>query len=151
MYSIFVTIDVKPEHVEEFTQASFGDARGSVRDEPGCFRFDINQDQEIPSRFYLYEVYRDEEAFQAHLEAPHFKEWDRHRQADVRRRAREGVDEHGVPLRLGVGAAETRACELVAIRCREVPPRKAAESRLGKRSFPVWKNAPWQPAAPPWG
>ncbi|MCY3760305.1 MAG: putative quinol monooxygenase [Gemmatimonadetes bacterium] len=75
MYSIFVTIDVKPEHVEEFTQASFGDARGSVRDEPGCFRFDINQDREIPGRFYLYEVYRDEEAFQAHLEAPHFKEW----------------------------------------------------------------------------
>ncbi len=75
MYSIFVTIDVKPEHVEEFTQASFGDARGSVRDEPGCFRFDINRDREIPGRFYLYEVYRDEEAFQAHLEAPHFKEW----------------------------------------------------------------------------
>ena len=75
MYSIFVTIDVKPEHVEEFTQASFGDARGSVRDEPGCFRFDINQDQEIPSRFYLYEVYRDAEAFEPNLAAPHLQEW----------------------------------------------------------------------------
>ena len=75
MFAIFVTIDVRPEHVEEFAEASLGDARGSVRDEPGCFRFDINQDEEVPSRFYLYEVYRDEDAFQAHLEAPHFLEW----------------------------------------------------------------------------
>ncbi len=34
-----------------------------------------NQDGEIPTRFYLYEVYRDEAAFQAHLETSHFKEW----------------------------------------------------------------------------
>ncbi len=75
MYSIFVTINVKEEHLDEFTEASFGDAQGSCRDEPGCFRFDINQDIGIPTRFYLYEVYRDEDAFQAHLEAPHFKKW----------------------------------------------------------------------------
>ena len=75
MFSIFVTINVKEEHLDEFTQASFGDAQGSVRDEPGCFRFDINEGADVPTRFYLYEVYRDEEAFQAHLEAPHFKKW----------------------------------------------------------------------------
>ena len=63
------------EHLEAFTEASFGDAQGSVRDEPGCFRFDINQDAEIPTRIYLYEVYRDEEAFNDHLETPHFKAW----------------------------------------------------------------------------
>ena len=75
MYSIFVTINVKPEHIEEFKEASLGDAHGSTRDEPGCFRFDIHQDAGIPSRFYLHEVYRDEDAFQAHLEAPHFLQW----------------------------------------------------------------------------
>jgi len=75
MFSIFVMINVKVEHVERFVEASFGDARGSVRDEPGCFRFDIHQDAQISTRFYLYEVYRDEVAFQAHLEMPHFKEW----------------------------------------------------------------------------
>ncbi len=75
MYSIFVTIDVKPENIDEFAQASLGDAQGSVRDEPGCFRFDIHQDTSVPSRFYLYEVYYDETAFQAHLESPHFRKW----------------------------------------------------------------------------
>ena len=58
MYSIFVTINIKPEHVEAFKAASLGDAQGSVRDEPGCFRFDINEDVDNASRFYLYEVYR---------------------------------------------------------------------------------------------
>ncbi len=75
MYSIFVTINVRPEHVEAFMEASVGDAQGSTRDEPGCFRFDMHQDAENPARFYLYEVYRDEAAFEAHLETPHFIRW----------------------------------------------------------------------------
>jgi len=75
MYSIFVTINIKAEHINEFTEASFGDAQGSVRDESGCFRFDIHQDAEVPSRFHLYEVYRDEAAFNTHLETPHFLKW----------------------------------------------------------------------------
>ena len=75
MYAIFVTITIKPEHVEAFKEASVGDAQGSTRDEPGCFRFDMHQDPEVPARFYLYEVYRDEDAFRAHLEAPHFIRW----------------------------------------------------------------------------
>ena len=72
MHSIFVTVNVHPEHVDAFISAGDGDAQGSVRDEPGCFRFDIHQDVEVPTRFYLYEVYTDEAAFQAHLETPHF-------------------------------------------------------------------------------
>ena len=75
MLSIFVTIHIKPGKREEFTQASFGDARGSVRDEPGCFRFDILSDPENPNRFYLYEVYRDDAAFEAHQATPHFRQW----------------------------------------------------------------------------
>ena len=75
MHSIFVTVNVHPEHVEAFIEAGNGDAQGSVRDEPGCFRFDIHQDVEISTRFYLYEVYSDEVAFQAHLETPHFLTW----------------------------------------------------------------------------
>ena len=75
MYSIFVTINIRPEHVEAFMEASVGDAEGSTRDEPGCFRFDMHQDAATPARFYLYEVYRDEAAFEAHLETPHFIRW----------------------------------------------------------------------------
>ncbi len=75
MYSIFVTLDIEPDYIDRFKEVSLGDAQGAVRDEPGCFTFAINQDEEIPTRFYLYEVYRDEAAFKEHLETPHFKEW----------------------------------------------------------------------------
>lgn len=75
MLSIFVTINVMPEHVEAFKKASLGDSEGSVRDEPDCYRFDINQDEEIETKFYLYEVYKDEDAFQYHLTTPHFLAW----------------------------------------------------------------------------
>ncbi|MCH2129308.1 MAG: antibiotic biosynthesis monooxygenase [Pirellulaceae bacterium] len=75
MFSIFVTISVQEDKVDDFIQASHGDAQGATRDEPGCFRFDLHQDPEVSNRFYLYEVYRDEAAFQAHLEQPHFLEW----------------------------------------------------------------------------
>jgi quinol monooxygenase YgiN len=75
MFAIFVTINIKPGYVKEFTQASFGDAQGSVRDEPGCFRFDILKDPQDPNRFYLYEVYRDNAALEAHQNAPHYKKW----------------------------------------------------------------------------
>ena len=41
MLSVFVTIQVKPGFRDRFVEAVLDDARGSVRDEPGCFRFDV--------------------------------------------------------------------------------------------------------------
>ena len=75
MLAIFVTINIQEEYLEQFIQASLGDAEGSVTAEPNCFRFDINQDEELATRFYLYEVYEDEAAFQHHLTTPHFLRW----------------------------------------------------------------------------
>ena len=53
MISIFVTIKIKDGFLEQFRDASFGDSEGSVRDEPGCFRFDILQNSENPQVFHL--------------------------------------------------------------------------------------------------
>ena len=75
MHSIFVTIQIKEGFREQFIEASFGDAQGSVRDEPGCFRFDILQNNEDPNRFHLYEVYENDAALDAHRNAPHYLKW----------------------------------------------------------------------------
>ena len=75
MISIFVTIQIKPGFSDRFREASFGDAQGSVRDEPGCFRFDILQDDTDPNRFHLYEVYQDAGALEAHRTMPHYTTW----------------------------------------------------------------------------
>ena len=47
-------------------------ASGAVHDELGCLRFDVIQDANDENRIWVYEVYTDEAAFQAHTQAPHF-------------------------------------------------------------------------------
>ncbi len=75
MIILHVTIQVKPEHVDEFLEVARYDAEHSQRDEPGCLRFDVIQDRDDGGRFYFYEVYRDEAALAAHRETPHFKHY----------------------------------------------------------------------------
>lgn len=75
MYVIIAPIQIKDGHKDEFIEAMLDDARGSVQNEPGCLRFDVIQDAGDPNRIWLYEVYTDEAAFQAHTEAPHFIKW----------------------------------------------------------------------------
>jgi len=73
MIVLHVTIQVKPEHVAEFLEVVRYDAEHSENDEAGCLRFDVIQDCDDSTRFYFYEVYRDEAALAAHRETPHFK------------------------------------------------------------------------------
>ena len=47
---------------------------GPTRQEPGCAQYIGHQSTEDPRRFFLYEVYKDEEALQAHRNSPHFRE-----------------------------------------------------------------------------
>lgn len=75
MYVLLVSIQIKPVHRAAFIEAMLDDARGSVANEPGCLRFDVIQDHEDSNRLYLYEVYRDRAAFDAHLQTPHFIRW----------------------------------------------------------------------------
>jgi (4S)-4-hydroxy-5-phosphonooxypentane-2,3-dione isomerase len=66
MLALMVTIKIKPGHHDAFMEAMLGDARGPAYDEPGCLRFDVVQDANDPNTIYLYEVYRDEAAIEAH-------------------------------------------------------------------------------------
>jgi quinol monooxygenase YgiN len=75
MHVLVVMIDIKAEFTERFVAAMLDDARGSVKNEPGCVRFDVIQDAENPNRIYLYEVYTDKAAFDHHLTTPHFITW----------------------------------------------------------------------------
>lgn len=83
MYVIIAPIQIREGHKEQFMQAIIEDAKGSVNDEPGCLRFDVIQDAGDENRIWLYEVYRDEAAFQAHTQAPHFIKF-RDATADIR-------------------------------------------------------------------
>jgi len=74
MHIIHVQIQVKPEAVAAFKQASLANARASVQ-EPGIARFDVIQQQDDPTRFQLVEVYRSAEAHGQHRLTPHYAAW----------------------------------------------------------------------------
>jgi quinol monooxygenase YgiN len=76
MFAIFGVVDVKPEHVPAFTEATIREARATVRDEPGVFQFHILADADTPSRFYFFEIFRDEAAADAHWATENFTSWE---------------------------------------------------------------------------
>ncbi len=77
MFSLTVQLEVRAEDREEFLAAITTNAEASVRDEPGCHRFDVSAVEGGENRFVLYELYDDAEAFEAHKRAPHFAAWRR--------------------------------------------------------------------------
>ena len=72
MQALVVEFRILPEHIGAFEAAIIENARASRETEPGCRQFDVCRDPAEPSLFYLYELYDDEAAVQAHLQAPHF-------------------------------------------------------------------------------
>lgn len=75
MFVLVVSLRVKPDMDEQFLAAIEANAAASRRDEPGCRRFDVLRDNADPHHYVLYEMYDDEEAFEAHRAAPHFPLW----------------------------------------------------------------------------
>lgn len=76
MLVIVVEFRILPAHVQDFHQAIVDNARLSLETEPGCRQFDVCRDPADPNTFFLYELYDDEAAFQAHLRMPHFLQMD---------------------------------------------------------------------------
>src|SRR5437773_401396 len=72
---LHVTFQVKPENVNDFIDVAKYDAEHSIKDEPGCLRFEVIRDKDDPNRFYFQEAYTDEAALVAHRETPHFKHY----------------------------------------------------------------------------
>ena len=75
MFSLMVQMEVRPGRRDDFLAGMAANAEASVREEPGCLRFDVCSVAGDEHRFLLYELYRDAEAFAAHKATPHFAEW----------------------------------------------------------------------------
>ena len=76
MYTVIVSLHVKPDMVDQFLEVMGENARASRRDEPGCLRFDVHRDNNDPNHFILYELYADERAFtEDHRATPHYEKW----------------------------------------------------------------------------
>ena len=75
MLTIWVKVRIKPELRKRFLEAIEVDALGSERDEPGCLRFNVLQDENDENVYYFYEVYKDKAALEAHRAMEHYATW----------------------------------------------------------------------------
>ena len=75
MFVVCVEFEIMPRHLDDFLVAMRKNAAQSFADEVGCQQFDVCQDQQNPNIIFLYEIYDDEAAFEAHKAAPHYHEF----------------------------------------------------------------------------
>ena len=73
-FVLAVNIRIKPESVDAFMAKLLENAK-NARKEPGCKQFDVLVDPKDSAKVMLYEVYNDEQAFEAHQATPHFKKY----------------------------------------------------------------------------
>lgn len=75
MFAVTVTFQIHPGQMVAFMPLMMHNAAAS-RDEPGCRQFDVCTDPARPDDVFLYEIYTDSAAFDAHLAASHFLTFD---------------------------------------------------------------------------
>jgi (4S)-4-hydroxy-5-phosphonooxypentane-2,3-dione isomerase len=71
-FVVTVVFRALPEHRAGFRAAMLENAAASRTQEPGCRLFDVCESSD-GAEIFLYEIYDDEAAFQAHLATDHFK------------------------------------------------------------------------------
>lgn len=76
MYAVTVTFTIKPGRMESFMSLMLENAKASKALEPGCRQFDVCRDPSVPDQVFLYELYDDRAAFDAHMGMDHFKAFD---------------------------------------------------------------------------
>ncbi len=72
MFAVTVLLEVDDRHLSEFMEAMRAQARNSLELEKDCRRFDICVDAGDRRRVFLYEIYTDKAAFDAHLKTGPF-------------------------------------------------------------------------------
>ncbi len=74
MLAVVVTIVAHADKVEEMIAALEGN-RAHSRHEPDCLKWEWSQHIKDPTKFAIYELYTDRDAFAAHKASDHFAAW----------------------------------------------------------------------------
>ena len=75
MLVVTVVFEPKAEHAAAFRAAMLANARTSRENEPGCRQFDVCVEP-ASGTIFLYELYDDRAAFDAHMRTEHFLRFD---------------------------------------------------------------------------
>ena len=69
-----VDLEIAPAQLDKFLEALRENGASTIK-EPGCRQYDILQLISEPNQIYIYEVYENEAAVQAHRASDHFKKY----------------------------------------------------------------------------
>ncbi len=72
MYVITVYFFIKDNFVDNFKKRVIQQANDSLNKEKDCLYFDVCFDKENINRVFLYEIYKDKNAFDEHLNSSHY-------------------------------------------------------------------------------
>jgi autoinducer 2-degrading protein len=72
MHVVTVAFTIDLACWDDFIPLMLENAARSRNDEPGCRQFDVCTDPQRPGQVFLYELYDDAAAFDAHLAATHY-------------------------------------------------------------------------------
>ncbi len=70
-----VIVEVKPEFQTEFKNIVLPEMAESLKVEKGVLAMYAATDSQTPNRWYFYEIYASEEAYQLHRQTPHFRDY----------------------------------------------------------------------------
>ena len=73
-YVQLVDYEISPVELEKFIEALKENGAATIK-EPGCLQFDFSQSATNPNQIFIYEVYENETAVQAHRNSDHFKKY----------------------------------------------------------------------------
>ncbi len=68
--TIIANIHAKPDHID-LVKAELEKLIPITRQEKGCVKYDLHQDNDDPAHFLFYETWDSRELWQIHMEAPH--------------------------------------------------------------------------------
>ena len=85
-FVITVEFEIHDALMPQFMPLMLDNAEKSRTLEPGCDRFDVLGPANGGNRVFLYEIYKDRAAFEAHLNTPHFLEFAQNTKAMIKGR-----------------------------------------------------------------
>jgi quinol monooxygenase YgiN len=74
-YAQLAELEIDPAQLEAYKAAVKEHIETAVRVEPGVLVLYAVAHKDVPARITVFEIYKDADAYKAHLEAPHFKKY----------------------------------------------------------------------------
>jgi autoinducer 2-degrading protein len=75
LYVNAVDIDIVPGQIDNYLAALKENGAASVKEESGCRAFEITVSQKDPNHVFIFEVYDNAAALDAHRQTDHFKKY----------------------------------------------------------------------------